>query len=372
MRRLFIRIHFWLSLPVGLIISIVCLTGAVLSFQDEILELIYPERYYIEETKGLKPLSLEELVILANQQLRNNSVVSIQIPSDRERTYTLGLKEGGRISAFLNPYSGEITGLFSYSESFFFKIMALHRWLMDGSRTVGKVTVGISTIFFILILITGIFIWIPANKRRWRHSFRVYISMGIIRFLRDIHTTLGMYAFLLLLMCSLTGLMWSFEGYRTSIFSLFGVDVSQTTHRGGHGGEGNHQAQDHNVNFAQWDKVFTQLAEGNPEYKYIRIQDKSATVLAAEVDHNRATDRYEFNEHTGEIVSSSFYRETKSSSKVMTWAYALHVGTYWGFYGKLITCIASLIGASLPITGYYMYFVRKRAAYRYQKQLKAV
>src|SRR5690554_3560964 len=105
MRKFFTNIHLWLSIPAGLILSVVCLTGALLSFDKEILEWIYPERYFVEHTAGREPLPIEELVAMANDQLSNNSVANIQISSDRSRTYTLGLKEGMRVSAFQNPYT---------------------------------------------------------------------------------------------------------------------------------------------------------------------------------------------------------------------------------------------------------------------------
>src|SRR5690554_6696117 len=121
MRRFFINIHFWLSIPAGIIISVVCLTGAILSFSDEILELVYPERYFVDVSEGLKPLAIKDLIEKANYQLADNSVASIRIEPDPERTYTLGLKEGVRVSAFINPYTGELTGIYHYQQSFFYK-----------------------------------------------------------------------------------------------------------------------------------------------------------------------------------------------------------------------------------------------------------
>lgn len=369
MRKFFTNIHLWLSIPAGLILSVVCLTGALLSFDKEILEWIYPERYFVEHTAGREPLPIEELVAMANDQLSNNSVANIQISSDRSRTYTLGLKEGMRVSAFQNPYTGEITGIYRYQEGFFYKMMALHRWLMDGSRTVGKVTVGIGTALFVVILLTGIVIWFPVDRRLFRDGFKVYFSKGATRLLRDLHTTLGMYAFLLLLVCSLTGLMWSFEGYRNTVFGIFGVEAPQGSPGRGRGGQPDTEAQ---LDVSRWDDVYSKLAAANPEFEYIRLQDKSVSVLAADAPHDRASDRYVFDPQSGEITSENLYREAKSTSKVMSWAYALHVGSYWGFFGRLITCLASLVGASLPITGYYMYFVKLRASYKTRKELKAL
>ena len=48
MRKLFAKIHLWLSIPLGILISIICLTGAILVFEQEITvqkilkKLVYP------------------------------------------------------------------------------------------------------------------------------------------------------------------------------------------------------------------------------------------------------------------------------------------------------------------------------------------
>ena len=68
MRKLFTKIHLWLSVPFGIIIAIVCLTGAILVFEQEILRVCYPSRYYVEEVKG-EPLPVGELILAARQQL---------------------------------------------------------------------------------------------------------------------------------------------------------------------------------------------------------------------------------------------------------------------------------------------------------------
>ena len=60
MKKFFAKIHLWLSIPFGIIIAIVCLTGAILVFETEILELCYPSRYFVKEVKGevLSPAAL--------------------------------------------------------------------------------------------------------------------------------------------------------------------------------------------------------------------------------------------------------------------------------------------------------------------------
>ena len=68
MKKFFAKVHLWLSIPFGIIIAIVCLTGAILVFETEIQELCYPSRYFVKEAKG-EPLSPAVLMEVARGQL---------------------------------------------------------------------------------------------------------------------------------------------------------------------------------------------------------------------------------------------------------------------------------------------------------------
>ncbi|MFR0677542.1 PepSY-associated TM helix domain-containing protein [Dysgonomonas mossii] len=362
MRPFLKKLHKWLSLPVGIIITIVCLTGAILVFQDEILELSNPSHYFVDEVKE-KPMPLEELIPKVNAQLDSNSVASVQISDDPKRTYRMTLAEGFRITAFVNQYTGEVTGMYKFQESPFYTIMVLHRWLMDGSRTWGKYTVGISTLIFVFILISGVIVWIP---KRWNRSrFKIQFRKGCKRLFYDMHNVLGVYACLVLLICALTGMVWSFEWYRNGLFRLFGVEVSESRGHGGGrgargGGRGGQQEEKKELNVANWQTVFNSLQASNPDYEYIRVQDGSAAVHLKSSVTSRATDQYKFDKKTGEITATTLFKDQEGTTKIWAWVYSLHVGNYWGIWSKIFTCIFALIGASLPLTGYYIFFVKRK------------
>lgn len=372
MRKFLKQLHKWLSIPVGIIITIVCLTGAILVFQDEILQLSNPSHYFVKEVKG-NPIPLDELIPMVNAQLDSNTVASVQIPDNPERTYTMTLKEGFRISAFVNQYTGEVTGMYKFRESPFFTIMSLHRWLLDGGRTWGKYTVGISTLIFVFILISGFIVWMPRrlNKSRFKIQFR----KGGKRLWYDLHNVLGAYACLVLLICALTGMVWSFEWYRNGVFKLFGVEAPQEHGHGGGSRGGGGRGKDgkkEELNVANWQTVFNTLKAANPDYEYIRVQDKSATVHLKSSVTSRASDKYDFDKNTGEITKITLFKDQEGTTKVWAWVYSLHVGNYWGIWSKIFTCFFSLVGASLPITGYYIFFAKRRekAKVRARKEIR--
>lgn len=56
MKKIFRKIHLWLSVPFGLIITLVCFSGAMLVFENEVNEWFRRDLYYVETVKE-SPLS---------------------------------------------------------------------------------------------------------------------------------------------------------------------------------------------------------------------------------------------------------------------------------------------------------------------------
>lgn len=355
MKKFFVAIHKWLALPVGLIITITCLSGAVLVFQDELQEWRSPERYFVEKVEQA-PLPLDSLIPMVNRQLTDNRVKDVRIPSDPARNYAMGLSEGFRITAYVDPYTAEVKDIYSFRESPFFVVMSLHRWMLDDTRTWGKYSVGISTLLFVFILLSGLIIWFP--KKLKKSKFTIKWRKGTKRLLYDLHTVLGMYAFLFLFVGAVTGLMWSFDWYRNGVYRLFGAEIPEAGSKGGSDKRG--AKKDEDPNLAVWQKVVDDLSFGHPNNKYIRIQDGSAVVHLKNAPNSRATDKYDFDKTSGEITDITFFSEQKKSSRIMSWAYALHVGNYWGVWSKILTFLAGLIGGSLPLTGYYIWWKKRK------------
>jgi len=241
MKKIFHKIHLWLSIPLGLIIFVICLSGAILVFQTEINELTNPGRYFVEEVAE-KPLPIDELVTKTNSQLIDRTVSSVQVPSDLKRNYVMSLSGEGRASAYVNPYTGELKGTTQRGEGFFSVMLQLHRWLL--SRDIGKPIVGYTTLVFVFILITGIIIWWPKGKKQLKHRLQIKTKNGWKRFWYDLHITGGMYVLIGLLVLSLTGLTYSFRWYSKAFYGAFGIEVAER----GHGGGGGAPQKDGNQN----------------------------------------------------------------------------------------------------------------------------
>ncbi len=409
MRKIFRNIHLWLSVPFGILITLICFSGAALVFEKEIMELCHRELYFVKKVEAA-PLPMDQLMNQVAATLPDSiSVTGVNISSDPERTYQVTLSKPRRASMYVDQYTGEVTG--KYERAPFFNFMfRMHRWLLDsmkqdGGIFWGKMVVGTSTLMFVFVLISGVVIWWPRTRKALKNSLKIIANKGWRRFWYDLHVAGGMYALIFLLAMALTGLTWSFQWYRTGFYKTFGVEVqpsmghgnaaanatakgnkqeSQPEGRNGRAGnrgekpEGREERsegqREHSESrrghsegregrkrspYTNWQQVYEQLAEANPDYKQISVSDGSASVALPRFGNQRGTDRYKFNPRNGEITETTLYKDLDNSGKIRGWIYSVHVGSWGGMLTRILTFIAALIGASLPLTGYYLWLRKK-------------
>ncbi|MCC8199478.1 MAG: PepSY domain-containing protein [Tannerellaceae bacterium] len=423
MKKIFSILHLWLSIPFGVFISVLCLTGALLIFETEIQQVTNPSRFYVKEVKEA-PMPLAELIPMVQKQLPDTvSVSGVTFPAKPNQTYRMSMTGMGRTSLVVDPYTGEvIEQVTPYAKgNFFSAVRRLHRWFlypMQRDKTNwGKMLTGTATLVFVVILITGIILWIPKSVNMLKRRLKIKTGFGSFRFWYDLHLAGGIYTAILLLTMALTGLTWSFQWYRTGFYKVFGVEVTQgaghaqpandnqtpsgrpsgageertgrsegerrerpervaseegserrsegqenrsAERQEGSGGErrsgrGGGKGPDYGV----WTRVYHQLAEQNPDYKTISVQHGSATVSAATTGNTRASDRYTFDSRTGEITNVQLYTDNPKSSKIRGWIYAVHVGSWGGIITRMLYFIACLTGTCLPLTGYYFYLKKR-------------
>lgn len=376
MKKIFRQIHLWLSVPFGLIITLICFSGAMLVFENEVMELTRHELYSVKKVEAT-PLPVDRLLEEVKLTLPDSvPVKGISLFSDPERAWQVNLFKPRGASIYVNQYTGEIKGYYKRA-AFFATMFSLHRWLLDsmkadGGIIWGKMIVGVSTLLFVAVLISGVVIWWPRTRRALKKSLKIAVGRGIRRFWYDLHVAGGMYALIFLLAMALTGLTWSFRWYQTGFYNVFGVEAQQRGAHGRaplHGGKGSGQSAKNEAHkqdkgrpisspYVCWQQVYEQLVQKSPGYTQITLSDGVANVSFNGLGNQRASDRYKFNPHTGKIDEVVLYKDAEKAAKIRGWVYSVHVGSWGGMLTRLLTFIAALIGATLPLTGYYLWIKR--------------
>ena len=110
MKKIFRTLHLWLSVPFGLLVSLICFSGAMLVFENEITEWSRPDLYQVKEIKA-EPLPVEMLLERVAETLPDSvSVAGVSIPSEKGRTWQVNLSKPRRASVYIDPYTGEVKG----------------------------------------------------------------------------------------------------------------------------------------------------------------------------------------------------------------------------------------------------------------------
>ncbi len=392
--NLFRKIHLWLSVPFGIIITLVCFSGAMLIFEPEITRSVKSDVYYVISSEG-EPLPLGELMETVKATLPDSvSITGVTVYADRDRTYQVNLSKPRRASLFIDQYSGQITGKYERI-GFFSTMFKLHRWLLDSANPhsdgvkVGKLLVGISTLIFVIALVTGVIIWWPRAHKNFRRSMSVSFKDGWRGLWKSLHVAGGMYALVFVLAMSLTGLTWSFNWYRTAFYAVCGVDHTPRNfgastneksvesgrgnggrdsegrgdHRGGRRGEhgeGRGEGRRHHSEFGRWQQVYDKLKSQNPDAPQITVGPETASVTLGVAGNGRASDKYEFNRRSGEVNPVSKYADSVPADKLRGWIYAVHTGSWGGMLTRILWLLGALLGASLPLTGYYIWIKHLR------------
>ena len=407
MIRFFRKVHLWLSVPFGIIITLICFSGAMLIFEPEITRAVNSDVYYVSDVKG-DPLPLGNLLEEIKSTLPDSvSITGVTVFKDRQRTYQVNLSKPRRSSIFVDQYTGHITGRYERI-GFFSTMFKLHRWLLDSANPhgeglkIGKMLVGISTLIFVIALISGIVIWWPRAKANLRKSLSISFSNGWKGFWKGLHVAGGMYALVFVLAMALTGLTWSFDWYRTAFYAVCGVehtprnfaqttsnrsDNTQSGERKGRGGrgEGRHgrgDAENGNTGrregrrgegrrqhseFGRWQQVYDELSEQNPDAPQITISPESATVTLGTAGNSRASDKYAFDRRSGELTLTTAYADSVPADILRGWIYSIHTGSLGGILTRILWLLGALLGASLPLTGYYIWIKHLRNPKKHAK-----
>jgi uncharacterized iron-regulated membrane protein len=408
MRKIFSKLHLWLSVPFGIFISIVCLTGALLVFEEEINEMSRPELYKVENTgaQAMNPKALAALV--AKTLPEDTQVTGVTISDDPTKTWKVSLSKPHHASVAVNPYTGEVLGRIERSE-FFNQVMALHRYLFvkpaqRGDMTVGKFIVGASVLVMVFVLITGLVVWFPRKGQSWGSRFAISVKGGSRKFWYQLHNNGGMYVCLFLLLMALTGLTWSFSWYRTGFYALFGGEEQQSEMKmGGRGegrpefksegrGEGRHgegrpegkpegkpefkHGENEKPLIEDSVKVSPEgRGEGRPEFKSEGRGEGRSEFKSEGREEGRPEGKPEFKRGEGRGENPNFHHEggekadfsslsikhdNEPTQGVRAWVYQLHTGKWGGMFSKILYFLACLVGATLPWTGYYFWLKKKK------------
>lgn len=363
LKAILLQFHSVAGLVLAAVLVVVALTGAVMSFEDEIRGALDAGRVQLAPHAASR-MSLDAL--LAKLQAGGDPVASITMPrsatSAAEVRFARKPDHTRPAPLYVDPYSGDSLG-HPAADAFFATVRKLHRWLLlpgDGNGY-GRPITGIAALGLLAMLLTGLVL-------RWPHrpgSIKVWLKphwqlhgRGLHR---SLHAVIGTWVLLLYLTMTLTGLWWSFDWYKAAATWLLARSPVTTQ-------PPNRPAVPEAPSAAvSLDRVWaTLVVERGDRFEAARLtlpsgRDSTVRVRAWLTDaRDGAHDELRIDGRTGQILSADLYADKTIGEKVLARVLDIHRGSIFGWPGQLLFMLAAAAMPLFGVTGVLLYLSRRR------------
>ncbi len=354
------KIHLWLGLTSGIVVFIVSITGCLWVFQKEIKDLLEPTLQVAAQDEPF--ISLAEARENARRVFPEREIhgTIVRHATDPMQVVFYEKEPEFYQSVFLNPYSGEVLKIENHRSGFFSFILKGHLYLWL-PKEIGHEITRYGTMVFVIMLITGLILWWPKSRKssNQRLSFLWKPSTSWRRKNFDIHSIVGFYSFLLVLIISFTGLMMAFNwiGYLT--YMAWGGEKSPQFIIPDNKEIGEK---------SRMDELYPLLAAKYPEYDELEFHYPKSDTASIYVELSSQSGVYYnadflfFDQYSLEEIGTASiygkYTESGLPEKVIRTTYDMHIGAILGLPGKILAFFASLVAASLPVTGFLIWWGR--------------
>lgn len=365
--------HLWLGLLSSVVICIVCLTGCIYAFKKQIIDVYNYDKVFVNPSE--KSIDVAEIQQYFSSQ--NKEIKSLFIPESKKRSWVVSYTDEAKntISTYFDPYQRKELGIGDNAlDGFFQDVLGLHRNLLLGE--VGRQIVGASVLIFVLLLFSGLILWIPKKIKHLKQSLTIKWSAKPQRVNYDLHRTLGVYSLPFLLIIAITGLYITYPWVKNSlIVGLGGTSIYEE--KAGQEAEDDfaklmedmlarqeekeiqdvenislvevlNEVQKH-LNY-EGNTTMTMPSAENPRYHIIKINAENwlGALLPDEISLDRQ----------GNLKSKDLFWEKSLDKQFTAIVSPLHTGAIMGLPSIIFYFILSLIGFLLPITGFLIWWNR--------------
>lgn len=364
LRKIIFELHKILGLTTGIVVFIVAITGCCWAFRDEI-ESLYDD--YKKVSPQNEPiLTPTEAKMYAQEVFPNNHIHGTLFKKADDAIEVIFYDPEPEFyqSVFLNPYTGKVIQVDDHLSGFFAFILKGHMrlWL---PKDIGEQVVGASILVFMLIIISGIFLWVPKKRKNLKQRLQFEWKSGT-RWKRknfDLHTIIGFYICSLALILAFTGSVMSYNWMKYVLYKSMGGDKEAAFIIPENIGS---PKQDEDV--LPIDLLIPKLQAASPNAESFELHYPTGPDASIYVEVSNSSGLYYdsdfrfFDQHTLEEIETPSiygkYENAKVADKILRMNYDIHIGAIGGIAGKIIAFLVSLLTASLPVTGILLWYGR--------------
>jgi len=353
------NLHLILSIIFAIPLLLIGVTGAILSYQNELEELINLNSVKVEKTGEM--LSVEKILQSFSEQTGIKQSARLVLQKSENEAVKI---YANRSEAYLvNPYTAQIIGK-DYGTAFVRTVMSLHRNLglaLSGDKTageVGKQIVGASTVAMIILVISGVWLHFPRLKRKFSAAVTPNFKLKKYALFHNLHTSLGALSAVIYLIICLTGLTWSYRWYSDMEMKLFVSSQNMPQNESKSGPVKDEAKKSAEYKFSDAQRAYEIFKSSGTEYKELSLMLAAGDKISIRYYEPDAPSTA-FPKMTSVDVKEGKMTEQKqtegiTAGMVKSTNYQLHTGYFFGIAGKILWSAVSLLMALFIFSGFYM------------------
>ena len=346
------QIHLWLGLASGLIVFIVSITGFLYVFEEEIRD--FTNKEYLHVSAQDKPFIGLKTIIENYEHLEPKQKITALKINKAEPNAAVQISTKKKKTYYFNPYNGTLIN--HQGADWLNTVLEIHRTLLLGE--VGEFIQGWSVVIFIIMLITGLILWFPKKRRQLKQSLKIKWSGSFKRINFDLHQVLGFYASIFLLLIAFSGTYFKYDAVKKGVSLVTGSKLRK-------GDEVVSNAKiDSTTIPVRYNNIYENANAKYPGATSVSFSVRKTGELRLRMtypnDWARKQNTIFFDGKTGKMLRTKLYKDNNAADVYEASNYDLHTGIFFGLTGKVIWSLVSLIGASLPITGFIIWWKKGR------------
>jgi uncharacterized iron-regulated membrane protein len=367
MRRIWLKVHLWLGLILGLWLSLIGLTGSLLVFYHELEELVHPAIFTVAPQSGdeavFKPLG-EVYAAIQDSMPEGAQLGSMYYPRTTTsvwwgRYIVPTGPEAGLWYVFVDPYTARALAHWQvkkegqwFRHEFSGFLYDLHYKLLLPAD-IGNPLVGIFAVLALASVVIGGYLWWP-KKGKWYRALSFKQGASSQRFVFDLHNLSGIYLLPVLVVILLSGVYfnlpkqfyWVIKQFSPDTVEYYGYRTRSIPPAPGVLPIGLARAFDIARTRFPGDRPELISNALTPDAAY-RICNKQAVDVSAFAD----TRCVHVDQYSGEILQFSASDSHTGGDTFARWQLPLHSGKAFGLPGRILVFLSGLALPVLFVTG---------------------
>lgn len=354
-RSSFLWVHRWLGLVSGLVVFVVSITGCFYVFEEELRFTFYSHYLTVPEQNTFK-VPVSQLYEQVQRAYPNETITQIRLRNDPANSAIIAITKSERLIS-VNPYTGQPFAIRDHNDDLLALSEEIHTNLLLGEF--GKQVVKWNVLIFFIILLSGLWVWWPKQWRFLRAAVTVKWGASFKRVNYDLHSVAGFYALLVLLAIAWSGLYWTFEPAKQLTYWLTGETMKKKEKL-------EVQPLPTSIGTSALLDLATQQADALGPFRLAFYQfpkDEKAPfrlVLRYPYTWVRSQNVLQLDPYSGKLLKSELAKDYTAADKIRMSNYDVHTGRMFGLTSKILWCLASLFSASLPVTGFLVWWGKRR------------